>query len=67
MISPRLAKALIAVVILVAITVLIALFVQVDAASHSVSDTLYDWVPQASLVALAAAIVVLVAGRAARH
>jgi hypothetical protein len=66
-ISPRLAKALIAVVILVAITVLIALFVQVDAASHSVSDTLYDWVPQASLVALAAAIVVLVAGRAARH
>jgi len=54
-------------VILVAITVLIALFVQVDAASHSVSDTLYDWVPQASLVALAAAIVVLVAGRAARH
>ena len=67
MISPRLAKALIAVVILVAITVLIALFVQVDAASQSVSDTLYDWVPQASLVALAAAIVVLVAGRAARH
>jgi hypothetical protein len=65
-ISPRLAKTLVAVVILVAITLSIALFVQADAASHSVSDTLYDWVPQASLVALAAAIVVLVVGRAAR-
>jgi hypothetical protein len=65
-ISPRLAKTLIAVVILLAISVCIALFVQVDAASHSVSDTLYDWVPQASLVALAAAIVVLVVGRSAR-
>lgn len=67
MITPRLARTLIVAVVLVAITVSIASFVQVNAASHSVSDTLYDWVPLASLVVLAAAVIVLVVGRAARH
>jgi hypothetical protein len=67
MISPRLARTLIAVVLLVAITAAAVLFVQVNQSSHSVSDTLYDWVPLASIVALAAAIVVIVVGRFVRH
>jgi len=66
-IAPRLARTIVAVVLLVAITVAAVLFVQVDASSHSVSDALYDWVPPASIVALAAAIIVIVVGRVTRH
>jgi hypothetical protein len=66
-ITPRLARTLLAVVILVAITAMAVLFVQVDGSSHSVSDTLYGWAPVASLIAVVAVIVVLAVGRAARR
>ncbi len=67
MIAPRLARTLVVVVILIAITAAAFLFVQVDSASHSVSDTLYGWVPLASLIATAGAVIVFAVGRAARR
>jgi hypothetical protein len=65
--APRVARTLIIVVVLVAITAAAALFVQVDGRSHSVSDTLYGWVPLASLIAVAGAVIVVAVGRAARR
>ncbi len=67
MISPRLARTLAIAVVLVAVTVAAPLFVQVDARSHSDSDTLYGWMPLASLIAVLAAVAVFALGRAARR
>lgn len=65
--TQRLARTLIFVVILVAVTVAGMLFVQVDGASHSGSDTLYGCAPAASLVAVAAAVIVFAVGRSPRR
>ena len=65
--APRVARTLIIVVVLVGITAAAALFVQVDGRSHSGSDTLYGWVPLASLIAVAAAVIVLAIGRVTRR
>lgn len=67
MITPRLARTLIAVVLLIAVTAAGAAFVAVDGRSHSVSDTLYGWVPIASLLAVGAAVVIAAVGRVSRR
>jgi hypothetical protein len=66
-IAPRVARTLIVVAMLVAISAAAALFVQVDGGSDSASDTLYSWVPLASLIAVAGAVLVFAIGRAARR
>jgi hypothetical protein len=67
MITPRLARTLIVVVILIAVTAAGVVFIEVDGRSHSVSDSLYGWLPIASLLAVGAVIVVVAVGRAARR
>lgn len=67
MITQRLARTLMFVVFLLAVTAAGMLFVQVDGASHSGSDTLYGWAPAASLIAVAAAVIVFAVGRSARR
>jgi hypothetical protein len=67
MITPRLARTLIVVVVLIAVTAAGVVFIEVDGRSQSVSDSLNGWLPIASLLAVGAAIVVAAVGRAARR